>query len=292
MTHNPPARPPADATTSMTFYLGTHQPGWLATAGVPLFVSRTRIHQTRRPRRRTYPRAITRWAMDSGGFTELQRFGRWRHTAAHYAEEVRFIAEQVGRMDWVAPQDWMCEPIVINGGTIGPLRFAGTGLSVVEHQHRTVTNLLELRALAPNMPWVPVLQGWTLTDYLQCVDLYQRADVDLTREPLVGLGSVCRRQATDEATRIVTTLAGLGLRLHGFGFKTLGLRSCAHALASSDSLAWSYDARRKPPMPGHTHRNCANCQPYALRWRTRLLASLPVWQQPDLFNAGEPSHAA
>ncbi|MEU8133778.1 DUF7221 family queuine tRNA-ribosyltransferase-like protein [Streptodolium elevatio] len=270
---------------AMTFYLGTHQPGWLATAGVPLFVSRTRIHQSRRPRRRTYPRAITRWAMDSGGFTELQRFGGWRHTPAQYAAEVRHIAAEIGRMDWVAPQDWMCEPIVIRGGTAGPIQFAGTGLSVAEHQRRTVGNLLELRALAPELPWVPVLQGWTLSDYLRCVDLYGRAGIDLTGEPLVGLGSVCRRQATQEATRIVTTLAGLGLRLHGFGFKTLGLRSCAHALASSDSLAWSYDARRKPAMTGHTHRNCANCQLYALRWRHALLKNLPPWHQPELTAA-------
>ncbi|MGR6997271.1 deazapurine DNA modification protein DpdA family protein [Yinghuangia aomiensis] len=123
----------------------------------------------------------------------------------------------------------MCEPIVINGGTIGPITFTGTGLSVAEHQHRTVANLLELAVARTGNAVGPGPPRLTLADYLRCVDLYQQAGVDLTAEPLVGLGSVCRRQATDEATRIVTTLAGLGLRLHGFGFKTLGLRSCARA---------------------------------------------------------------
>ncbi|WP_018559589.1 MULTISPECIES: hypothetical protein [unclassified Streptomyces] len=80
----------------------------------------------------------------------------------------------------------------------------------------------------------------------------------------------------------MTTLAGYGLRLHGFGFKTLGLEKVGHLLASADSLAWSTHARHRPPMAGHTHKNCANCLPYALNWRTRVLARMPAWQQPAL----------
>jgi hypothetical protein len=44
------------------FYLGTHQTGWLAKAGVPLFVSDRRLRK-----RVTLPRAIADWAEDSGG---------------------------------------------------------------------------------------------------------------------------------------------------------------------------------------------------------------------------------
>jgi hypothetical protein len=90
-------------------------------------------------------------------------------------------------------------------------------------------------------------------------------------EPLVGLGSVCRRQATSEIDRIITTLAGQGLRLHGFGVKTAGLGRYGWALESADSLAWSYAARREPPLPGHRHKNCANCLAYALAWRERVV---------------------
>lgn len=53
------------------------------------------------------------------------------------------------------------------------------------------------------------------------------------------------------------------------------LKRYADVLASADSLAWSYAARRDPPMLGCVgHRNCANCVRYALRWRERLLGSL------------------
>ena len=93
---------------------------------------------------------------------------------------------------------------------------------------------------------------------------------------LVGLGSVCRRQATGEAGRIIRALHARGVRrLHGFGFKILGLAEHGHLLTSADSMAWSIDARRRrTPLPGCVgHRNCANCLRFALRWRTEVLAA-------------------
>ena len=250
------------------FMLGSHQPGWLSRAGVPLFVSDVRLRVYRR-----LPVAAGPWACDSGGFSELQRYGRWTVTPQQYVTRLRRYRDEVGNLLWAAPQDWMCEPVIINGGTAGGLRFAGTGLTVTEHQCRTVANFQQLRELAPDLPIVPVVQGWTISDYLRCVDLYERAGVDLTREPLVGLGSVCRRQGTTEAGQIITALHQRGLRrLHGFGFKTLGLAQYGHLLISADSMAWSLDARRRPRLAGCTrHKNCANCLRYALTWRTRLL---------------------
>lgn len=156
-----------------------------------------------------------------------------------------------------------------------------TGLSVAEHQERTVQSLLDLRALAPSMPWVPVVQGWTEDDYHRCVDLYATAGIDLAAEPLVGVGSVCRRQGTAEAGRIVRGLFARGLRLHLFGYKTLGLTgadSVAPFAASSDSMAWSlrgrniwhHDQRR---ACGGEHRGgCGNCLTWALKWREKLVS--------------------
>jgi hypothetical protein len=69
---------------------------------------------------------------------------------------------------------------------------------------------------------MPVLQGWTLDDYWRCVDLYEQAGVPLADYPLVGLGSVCRRQATGEIGMIVRPL-GAVLPFHGFGCNTVGL---------------------------------------------------------------------
>jgi len=76
--------------------------------------------------------------------------------------------------------------------------------------------------------------------------------------------------------------------LHGFGMKKLGLAAAGHRLTSADSMAWSYDARRhKIRLSGHSHGNCANCLPYAARWRDRLLAGIEAahaqGHQEDLF---------
>lgn len=243
----------------MRFYLGTHLPSWLAReefAAVPLFVSRRRLM-----RMKHCPRALGSWALDSGGFTELSMHGRWTCDARWYLADVRRFVREVGVPDFVAPQDWMCEPQIVER----------TGLSVATHQRRTVENFVELRALAPDVSWMPVLQGFTARDYDRCVRLYERAGVDLFAEPRVGLGTVCRRQGTDEIATLIRTLASSRLRLHGFGVKAKGLAQIAGHLSSSDSLAWSFAARREDPPPGCTHANCANCPRYAARYYRKIV---------------------
>ncbi len=240
----------------MKFYLGTHMVNWLGTLNVPLFVARQRLARVKSLRRATAP-----YAIDSGAFTELRKHGRWTVPAEVYAREVVAWSAQVGRPDFAAIQDWMCEPFMLER----------TGRTVAYHQAATVASYLELRELAPSVNWLPVLQGYRLCEYLLHVNAYARAGVDLTKLPLVGLGSVCRRQATGEIRLIATSLHSRGLKLHGFGVKTLGLALYADKLASADSLAWSYDARNGRPLPRCSHRNCANCIHYALLWRARLL---------------------
>jgi hypothetical protein len=263
----------------MRFYLGTHHPWqtWFD-LGVPLFVSRRQLVT-----RVQLPTPLTRWALDSGGFSELDHPPhRWVTTVDRYVDDVeRFRAEMPG-LDWVAPMDWMCEPFILNK----------TGLSLDEHLHRTVENFLELRERLGELV-VPVLQGFELGEYFRCWTLYDDAGVDLEAEPLVGVGSVCRRQATNEAAEIFDALAGAGLRLHGFGVKGNGLGVYAKSLVSADSMAWSARARRDAserrseqpslfewprrmlcgelhPDP-HRAASCNNCQRWALEWRRRIL---------------------
>ena len=64
------------------------------------------------------------------------------------------------------------------------------------------------------------------------------------------------------------------LRLHGFGVKLTGLESYGDALVSADSMAWSYSARRTHPLHGCTHKSCANCLRFALRWRDQVVTRL------------------
>lgn len=233
------------------FYLGTHITSWLRRTDVPLFVSHRRLQRLRQ-----LPKAKGRWMLDSGGFTELSMFGQWETPAPAYARAVRRYADEIGGLDGAAIQDWMCEPFITQK----------TGLPVVEHQRRTVRSYLDLMSRDSSLPWMPVLQGWTQGDYLRCIELYEKAGIDLTALPRVGLGSVCRRQGTKQIAALVRMLASQGLKLHGFGFKLKGLALVADVLASSDSLAWSYDARRSAPLAQCSHKSCANCYEYAHLW--------------------------
>lgn len=279
----------------MRFYLGTHIPKWLNDTAETLFVSRrTLVTQ------RELPKAVAPWALDSGGFSELQMFGEWQTSAMQYSTEVRRFRDVIGNLEWAAIQDWMCEEIVIKGGTTpSGAVFKGTGYSVREHQRRTVHSWHLLRRLAPDIPWVPVLQGQHPDDYLAHADQYHESGTDLTILPLVGVGSVCRRQAMNEAMHILISLNARGIKnLHGFGFKISGLANGAAALLkSADSMAWSRGARFLDRTPGceHVFRKaskrgmpspCGNCKRYALIWRERVLRAIRRGQRkhrPRLF---------
>ena len=242
----------------MRFYLGTHRASWLPRTAVPLFVSAVQLRG-----RRTFPKARGRWAFDSGGFSELGLHGRWTVAARQYAKEARLWSREVGMPDFAAIQDWMCEPHML----------VKTGKTIAEHQALTIASLLELRELAPEIPWMPVLQGWQCDDYLDHIDQYLAAGVDLTEEPIVGVGSICRRQATSQAARIIRAVSLQRIRIHAFGVKSDGLKLFGDWISSADSMAWSFVARRRPVlMDGCVgHKNCANCIRWALEWhRTRM----------------------
>lgn len=253
-----------------TFYLGIHHPHHLRTLDVPLFVSRVALAKYKRLLPKRLPGA--RWALDSGAFSQIKDYGGWRITPQAYAAFVRRCRDEIGGLDWAAPMDWMCEPGML----------AKTGLTVREHQALTVTSVLELRKLAPDLPIAPVIQGWDLASYRDCVLMYKDTDIDLVTEPVVGLGSVCRRQHTDEIGRIVEYLADshdLG-NLHGFGVKAEGVAKYGAALASSDSMAWSLAGRHEDGCAhGSRAKSEANCITYALAYRDRVLANLNPWRQ-------------
>lgn len=288
------------------FYLGCSQPHWLevepstAATAVPLFIPAHRL-QTYLYNEK-WPRPRCRWALDSGGFNHLRKHGLWRFDAETYANRVWSYDRYIGNLDWAAPMDWMCEDDVL----------AATGLTVLEHQQRTVANYVELvgwwwrledwwrgsqwdedefasATRDPEFcPFMPVLQGDTESAYLRCADMYEAAGVHLPDHPLVGLGSVCRREATSEIVRIIERIKGeVDVDLHGFGVKTGGIAAYGDLLASADSQAWSLGARWRGGMCQHGKgiRWERNCRDYAVAWWTRVVSGLdrPRARQLRLF---------
>ncbi|SEU46860.1 deazapurine DNA modification protein DpdA family protein [Nonomuraea wenchangensis] len=277
----------------MEFFLGTSSSSWLRRedVGVPLCVAYPRLAAIKGE----LPRAVVPWILDSGGFNEVTQRGEYRAAAIDYVRAVRRYADEIGNLRWAACQDWMCEPPAL----------ARSGRSVNGHQHLSIDNYITLRGeWGPGSPFVPPLQGNSRDAFLRHVDMYARRGIDLTRAPLVSVGSVCRMQSTSEIGRVLGALASLGLKMHGFGVKTLGLRAFWPFLLSADSQAWSKNARANADdiyidVPEHTHprggKTCSSCHVYALAWRKRMLASLPaapshtVMELPGIYGEGRSS---
>lgn len=258
--------------------MGTNNPSWLWARSnpVPLFVSARRIRRYKK-----FRPAGVRWACDSGGFTELSLFDRWVTSPAQYVDELYRFRDEIGLMDWASPQDWMCEPHMV----------AKTGKSVEEHQYLSCENFVELRELGPDLPIIPVLQGWDPGDYVKHLEMYESFGVDLREFPTVGMGSFCRRANVAGVRELVVDLHRYGLRMHGFGLKRDGLRLFKDHLVSSDSMAWSFTARiegRKGRymcgVPHVSAKTCADCHCWAMMWAQDVRDTEQEERQQTLFD--------
>lgn len=219
----------------MRFFCGLHQPsdGRHFDAA---FISVNRL------RHRKGPFQITDWIMDSGAFTEISTFGRYRTSVSEYAAQIRRWANNGNLLAAVA-QDYMCEPWIV----------AKTGLSVVEHQQLTIERYDSLLACDRHdrddrdVYIMPVLQGYQPDDYVRHLAMYGKR---LATGAWVGVGSICKRNANPravEAVLLAITASRPDLRLHGFGLKATALRSALvfDLLHTADSMAWSYHARKQ-----------------------------------------------
>lgn len=217
------------------------------------------------------------WIMDSGAFSEISAHGRYTSTPAEYAEQVRRWS-RCGNLLAAVAQDYMCEPHV-QSKAWGPHRArprAGynssteaVGYNIALSAHRYVL-LLEAFEFRPPVHIMPVLQGWVPQDYVHALTQY--GPHVLTHGAWVGVGSVCRRNgkvSEVEAILLAIYRARPDLRLHGFGLKIAALRSgtVSRLLHSSDSMAWSHQAR-------HEGRN-QNCWTEAAAYTEKVGAIRP-----------------
>lgn len=189
-------------------------------------------------------------ALDSGGFTACRRWGQYPWTHQQYIDFVRDTARDA-TLDFVAIMDYACEREV----------HRGIHATNRDRIHATLTNDLRLRDLAPDLPWLSVLQGNTLDE--RAYDLARRRALDLLPTHHAGLGSICGRPATEAAAVLRWYAHQLpSVRYHAFGLdaRALDNDSAYFAVASWDSYAWNWARGRKgadrPPhllrRPGET----------------------------------------
>lgn len=250
-----------------TFYVGTNKPYWVwdREPRHPLFISIRSL----RPYKRLKP-ARVKWCLDSGGFTELTKFDKWKTSPEQYVDEIRKVSAEIGNLVWASPQDYMCEPHMVKK----------TGLDIPTHQRLTCENFLTLKQLGPELPIIPVLQGWEPDDYINHLDLYNDYGIDLRNYDTVGMGSFCRRANVAGVRELVISLKQHGLNMHGFGLKKDGLKLFGDYLKSSDSMAWSFAGRaagwKNIYLCGTPHINaksCSDCYAWAMKWSDEVAST-------------------
>lgn len=175
--------------------------------------------------------------LDSGAFTKVARDGGYVNGPEVYAAHVTHWADRINLVA-AASEDLMCEQFVLER----------TGLDVATHQRLTIERYDAIQALAGHTTHImPVLQGYQPSEYVAHIRQY---GARLTPAMWVGVGSVCKRNGSPDATAAVLLAIKQerpDLRLHGFGLKTTALESdlIRSLLHSADSMAWSYAARRE-----------------------------------------------
>tara|TARA_Y100000310_G_scaffold307646_1_gene349947 strand:+ start:524 stop:1285 length:762 start_codon:yes stop_codon:yes gene_type:complete len=164
------------------------------------------------------------WFLDSGGFTALNKWGDYPFSPDEYLALV-----ERDNPSWAASMDYPCEPDI-------------SRQSQLSNDDRIVATVQLAKYLTKrDNRIIPVIQGYEIDEFAECIRLMRRAAVPLGR---VAIGSVCRRQRTKEIARLAWDLRLLlpQSSIHGFGVKISALhhpavRACFNSI---DTNAWEW----------------------------------------------------
>lgn len=214
------------------------------------------------------------FALDSAGFTAMRLFKSkgpqaglgtfFPWTLAQYVELAATI-----KPAWWSQPDTCCEPELAGRQEEIDYRVRATATFLEATMRQVYAWQDELaktctESVVANLvqPPVPVLQGWSASDYLRSLDLmvqvWERWQPWAAPPALIGLGSVCRRDLRHPTHGLYAILRALegripaASRLHLFGVKGAALKELRTMpwLASADSMAYSFGARVKARKAG------------------------------------------
>jgi len=166
------------------------------------------------------------WALDSGGFVALNRWGDFPFSPDRYLELVSNLGPE-----WAASMDYPCEPDIARG----------TKLSVNDRIEATVEYAVYLCQRDKRI--VPVLQGYTAEEYQRCWNLLS-SKMSVER---LAIGSVCKRQSKAEISTLCWHLRQFlpSIPIHGFGVKLRALEwpEVWELFTSIDTNSWEFHRR-------------------------------------------------
>lgn len=225
-------------------------------------------------------------ALDSAGFVAMRR-GGYRWTVRDYVALVVTCGGNGAKPFpwlWWSAMDYCCEPEIAANRAEVERRISLTVESYAETLAEVDWWREEGDTDTPDP--MPVLQGRLPGDYLRCAREFAEAGRG-ELPPLVGVGSVCRRHLSGPDGLLVLLHAldrelPKHVKLHLFGVKgplmeRLGLY--LHRVASVDSMAWDFAARRAAKA---SKRSCTTelRAAHMREWYERQAAALDVATNP------------
>ena len=191
------------------------------------------------------------WVLDSGGFIALDKWGEYPFSPDDY---LKLVDER--KPSWAASMDYPCEPDIARKSM----------LSNAERIEKTVD--LAAYLCKRNDRIVPVVQGYTVAEYADCIRQMDAKELSIDR---VAVGSLCRRQRTAEIATLAWELRQMlpQSSVHLFGVKISAL---AHpevwALADSiDTNAWEAFKRWTQIIQGEKMSDSEAWEQYAQKLR-------------------------
>lgn len=232
-------------------------------------------------------------ALDSAGFTSVSLWkqkGPQAGMASVYPWSYQQFVELAALIgpNWYAQPDLCCEPEIASSQAEIDYRIDATAtllegtLRIVYAWQNELAKSCSAETVASLVrPPVPVLQGWSRSDYQRSLDLmisvWQRWEPWIASPALIGVGSVCRRSVHHSEYGLRAILASLegmvptGSRLHLFGVKGAclsDLKMHDSFIASADSMAFDVGARIKAHQMG-----CSNTIAHRSSEMTRWMQS-------------------
>ena len=177
------------------------------------------------------PETVERVILDSGGFSFFSRWGDYPFTLEQYLDLVYYIKD-IHPLFRVVTLDYPCEPEIDRSQL----------MTNEERINKTVSNTVRCFDSDNTLPWLPVIQGYTIQEYLSCIDKYKDAGV---MSDYWAIGSICSRKGSPYQIRnILATIKKHheSKKIHSFGLslKYLADPQVFHSIYSSDSSAWNW----------------------------------------------------
>lgn len=166
-----------------------------------------------------------RW-LDCGGFTMLNKFGDYPFSIVNLANLIIRT-----KPHFYAPNDYPCEPEIT--------RSLGL-MTNTQRIEATVRNTIEMAEYENQLPgqMVPVIQGYTLSEYLYCLQLHAEAG---TIRDYMAVGSMCRRISNDELSNLIPGIYRAAQKVGCAKLHFFGLKLSKHVQVYNEFI-WSRDS--------------------------------------------------